>query len=871
MVHRRLERDKPGAQSAGAANGCLSFRPFHKRATVSRWKIDVGCMEKSGSQEGHNQVASRSIKAVLFFDLANSSLLMSEREGQTLDYLESCFGIFRQSCENYDGSFVKSTGDGALLVFSSASAAVSCAIAVQNEIGNVESELGALGAFRAGIHVGEILQRDGDVFGNAVNIAARLEGLAEPGGICVSEEARLMAGGDMAFGFKSMGERRLRNIEQRLHVYHVIREAAKDPTPAGAHLNIRTIGGLQLLDGDTSILLPRNAKSRALVGYLAVSSPGQHLIGTICALLWPEHKPTDVRRAVTRMKKAMPALVAWSRDTEALSLIEGNVSVDLRDWEARLRIGKVERERLGVANWPEQILAGLSGLGSLFGSWLKVARNDWQARISTALENCLERLDLTDDNLRVVANALLQLEPGHERAARALIRHHHAVDKPGAAHRVFNDFSQHLETHYGLKPKPETVAAVRQQKTVVNPIQRSGSTPIRIRVGGFSADGEKASELCEGFRSVLLMGLASFRGWSVVEVEQPDEAERIADYVLSGSYSTSTRQLSISLVEHVSNRMVWSEQFLLEGSRFEAAKSKTVGRIAATLEVYISTDRINAPKHDPSKAAIDAWLHGERLFSRWTPEDHDRAAEIFSRLIEEEPDFVPGHASLASILNVRHIVRPGLPRDAEASGRAYRHADRAAELDPLDARNQLAVAWSASLEGDFDKASIHMEMAARLNPNSPRTIVSCAMGFAFFGEHKKALDLLEHSLTCAPMMLEYQWCYAASVYLFSGFPDKALVASQRGRDKIVDNPGWQAAILVQLGQKERASQQFATLVQKVATNWHLNEPATPERVLDWFVHAYPLRRDDERAALSESLAPIASGLGDGWRPTNDLV
>ena len=127
----------------------------------------------------------------------------------------------------------------------------------------------------------------------------------------------------------------------------------------------------------------------------------------------------------------------------------------------------------------------------------------------------------------------------------------------------------------------------------------------------------------------------------------------------------------------------------------------------------------------------DAWLRGEHLLARWSAVAEDEAERLFEQAIAEDPSFAPSYASLASIYNSRHFIRPGSPRDPQTERRALELAGRAVELDPLDARNHMVVAWSAAMVKRFEMAELHYELASELNPNDPKIVVSAALGLAF--------------------------------------------------------------------------------------------------------------------------------------------
>jgi adenylate cyclase len=130
------------------------------------------------------------------------------------------------------GRVVKTTGDGVLLEFPSIVAAVECAMAVQKLIAerNADVRQDRRMLFRIGINLGDVLIEDDDILGDGVNIAARLERMAEPGGICVSESSYQQVRDKLDIRFEDMGEQRLKNIARPIRVYRV-EQAPAQPMP----------------------------------------------------------------------------------------------------------------------------------------------------------------------------------------------------------------------------------------------------------------------------------------------------------------------------------------------------------------------------------------------------------------------------------------------------------------------------------------------------------------------------------------------------------------------------------------------------------------------------------------------------------------
>jgi TolB-like protein/Tfp pilus assembly protein PilF len=152
----------------------------------------------------------RKLAAILAADVVGYSRLMGEDESATLAALRRFRSkVFTPIVDAHAGSIIKSMGDGWLVTFESAADAVSCAIAIQQKLtGDGIIEL------RTAVHVGDLTHEDEDVYGDGVNIAARLQDLADPGAIVISETARRSIDGNLAAGFADLGKQELKNIAE---------------------------------------------------------------------------------------------------------------------------------------------------------------------------------------------------------------------------------------------------------------------------------------------------------------------------------------------------------------------------------------------------------------------------------------------------------------------------------------------------------------------------------------------------------------------------------------------------------------------------------------------------------------------------------
>src|SRR6202043_4019243 len=177
-----------------------------------------------GSTALASERVERRLAAILAADVAGYSRLMGAGEERTLAQLKAVRKILIDpKIAEHRGRIVKTTGDGLLVEFGSAVDGLRCAIAVQRGMAeqNAEVPQDQRIEFRIGIHVGDVIIDDNDIFGDGVNIAARLEGIAEPGGVCMSDDAYRQVRGKVEITCDDMGQQSLKNIAEPMRAWRV--------------------------------------------------------------------------------------------------------------------------------------------------------------------------------------------------------------------------------------------------------------------------------------------------------------------------------------------------------------------------------------------------------------------------------------------------------------------------------------------------------------------------------------------------------------------------------------------------------------------------------------------------------------------------
>ena|SRR5688572_32367233 len=173
----------------------------------------------------------RRLAAIFAADVAGYSRLMGIDEEGTLAALKACRReLIDPKIAEHSGRIVKTTGDGALIEFGSAVDAMRCAMEIQRAMGERNAHVpdDRRIEFRIGINVGDIIVEEGDIYGDGVNIAARLESIAEPNSIYLSQAAREHLGGKLQVALEDVGEKHLKNISRPVRVYRVREAQAAD-------------------------------------------------------------------------------------------------------------------------------------------------------------------------------------------------------------------------------------------------------------------------------------------------------------------------------------------------------------------------------------------------------------------------------------------------------------------------------------------------------------------------------------------------------------------------------------------------------------------------------------------------------------------
>lgn len=275
----------------------------------------------------------RSLAAIVFTDVVSFSARMQADEEGTLRLLKRDFAAMREVCNQHQGAVLKTTGDGLLLYFSSAVQAVACALSMQRAFADLARNQPAAETLihRVGIHLGDVFVNEQDVMGDGVNIAARLQAEAEPGGICISQTVYDVVRNKLALHVTRLGPRELKNISQSIPIYKLLLEAqtqAMEPGEPEPEPGPEYGSDLMASSALAARFSPRQRRTAALIAAVVT-------LGAVLA--WGVSSWVGQRAAHSESEVAQAALNELMTDDQPVAVPTNRVARTLADWRSELQ------------------------------------------------------------------------------------------------------------------------------------------------------------------------------------------------------------------------------------------------------------------------------------------------------------------------------------------------------------------------------------------------------------------------------------------------------------------------------------------------------------------------------------------------------
>lgn len=663
--------------------------------------------------------------------------------------------------------------------------------------------------------------------------------------------------------------------------------------PVDLKLQMQVLGGFKLQASGGLEVKVANRKACGLLAYLALNRNTSETRERLAGLFWSdrseEQARASLRQCLKQLRCAFEAIgfKGFTTDRQGVSLAPETFMLDLEQIALGLRNGEVAERLVNGSASPERLLYGFETLDPSFAAWLHVVRQSWHDRLLDKLQPMLSADTSVKGQIRRrAAESIISVDQTHEEAHRSLIRFHADRGNLPAALKQYNQLWDLLDQEYDMEPDGQTQSLIADIKLgtyepaddAVNAsdrLHREASLKPRlptIEIGPF-VPGDSADSrdyIAVGFRRDLVACLVRFRNWIIVEAQPATSNEMVerqqqqstADYRIEASYVSSgeNQLITVTLADARSWRYVWSERYILSFDQWAETQQKIAQRTAVALDVYLSADGLNRQigSRDLSLETYDLWLRGQNLMLDWRAKSEAKAANLFKQVIENMPSFAPAYSSLANIYNTRHIVTAGHFRQPELEDEALRLAKKSVQLDPLETRGQLTLAWSYLMSGRYDQAEIHYELAHDLNPSDPTTLISCAHGFAFCQRTGKATNLAKQAVALHPVMPDYHWGFLVGIRFICGDYEGSVVAANRSGPAILNLPGWKTAALAQLGRTEEARHAGLEFMSFIRERWNGSRKCEDSTICEWFLHSFPIKSVETQGKLKEGLR--AAGL-----------
>jgi DNA-binding SARP family transcriptional activator len=660
--------------------------------------------------------------------------------------------------------------------------------------------------------------------------------------------------------------------------------ATTAPHDGPATLTVSVLGTVAVSIAGRPIRI-KTRKSAAVLAYLALHEQLCETRERLVGLLWSETEEEKARGSLRQTVRELRALFdeagyqGFHTEKLTLEFDPASIEIDLRAVLREAEGGRAHPLLLDRQRPVETMLQGFEDLDPSFRVWLLAIREAVNRRLLRALELALRNESADAAERGRIAAAIINVDPTHEEACRLLMREKAAAGDVGGALKVYNALWDLLGDDYDMEPAAETQQLVAQiksgdleRKPAPSGSQRATGGRSQLRTGKIelALDPFETNEvqpdklhLVQGFRRHLIASLVRFREWYVTDraaplASGPSTLPISARYAVQASAYQSGGSVNVILTlrEEDTNHYVWSDDFELKLDNWFETQRRIVKRLAMALNVNLSTERLVrlAGESGLSLDIHDLWLRGQSAFLVFDPALRREASDAFAEVMRVAPTFSPAYSNMVQMINTEHIAFPGLLRSRANEEKALELARQAVQLDPIDSRAHLCMAWSHAMSRQYELAVEHAHLASQLNDNDAWTLISSGHIHAYCADFERAQELSRQSFDISPVPSRTQWDYLAKNRFLWGDYAGCLAAASASQDLLIALPGWTAAAHVHSGRRAEAVHDARRLLALIRTRWFGEAPPTDENITRWFLHQYPISRKEDWERLRDGLA-----------------
>jgi len=656
---------------------------------------------------------------------------------------------------------------------------------------------------------------------------------------------------------------------------------------------IELLGGCRIIDAQTGLDAGfRTRKSRCVLALVLLSPDATINREKLASLLW-DPAPEELARGSLRqsLKELRIALgpsgaKAVSADRFSVSAVADVFDVDVLQLRRLLELAPRDRAAAlkAAALWKGELFGLDVPNAPVFEAWVQVERSQLRSMLTKILTDYLAPEIAAEDFADPrIAEELVRIEPSHELAHQYLMQFHAARGDQAAALRQFALLEQALDDELDSEPSEDSTDLLVSIKRGDIGLGRSESKPARVAFVAASNGapritirppltryGDDSKDyLGEGFAYLARTCLSRFRSWIVIPwpangydvasaVDYTDLGRAIGadfaiDFVLD--WRGPKGKLFATLIDCRDASEVWSKAYDVAEPELQELSASVAGAVASNLASQVNfITLLRYARNAPAvPAAHDLWLRAHQLSRMWTAKADAEAEVLLARSLELDPALACAHTILSQILSTRSMVRPGYPLRSQDLVVAFRHAQKAIELDPYDSRCHIGMAWNWLIAKSAERAKSHFRLAVELNPHDAETLIAAASGMAFLGQMPEALIWSQLALQLNPIFPEYYTGYLASIHFLNKDFMAAITTVERCPDVFPHLAVWKASSLAILGHDRDAHAAYAEFRSLATSLWEGKTPPDDDALEAWLMDTIPIIWAEGRASLQSAV------------------
>ncbi|ARS27211.1 trifolitoxin synthesis, TfuA [Sphingomonas sp. KC8] len=645
-------------------------------------------------------------------------------------------------------------------------------------------------------------------------------------------------------------------------------------------------------------LTPTSRKARALIAILATAVDRLVSRERIIGLLWSERGEDQARASLRQALAEVRRLpyADWIQISRRdIRLTPGIFETDVDRIIARADSGDMPGLAAALADIESGFLADLEGLDPGFDDWLHIERERQRGRLVSAAMAAVRRA--TDPaslgHRRIILAALQQVDAGDEAIVRLGLALDQEAGDIAAVHRRYRQFQATVRRDYDANPSSETQALFRQL-TAVGPvtatpvampapaaaprIERAAdgtqrNEPPIIVLSSFTTmgGGGEAETVAQIIHDDLQTALGGFRDLRVLSVDDPSPerlaaacAGSIASYALGGTAREQDGgyRVNLRITALDTGILVWSRQIAVQADTLGSVIDELVARIAGAILPVVVRDIGQALDATTGRTPASSSLYfgaRARLLASSSLAEVREAAELFEKVIEEDPSIVNAHLHLARIYNTDFMLRLAGHDPAPLRARAFELSMRAAALDPANGHVHSRLAWCYLRRGDAVQAVRRFEHSVEVGPHHADGLNEAGFGLCHIGLLDRAADLIGRAFELNPFPPDEYFADWGVLAMLRGQHDDAEAQFEISRDPAIHYQAVRCANLALAGYQARAEAQAETLRAAFTPLWHNPAPPTNADIVAGIHIFLPLHLPEHRDLLDKGLR--IAGLG----------